>query len=516
MSAIHRQPDRSGAAVMPRPGSLRPGLRALAVVAGYGLLLGALTIVLFYPNGWAPIALATGAALLLSFDRKLGPLPAALFVMLTMPVGRGSEVGLPRILGDVPIRAHDLVPLVGVALALPAVFRRLRSPVTIRWNAVVPVAIFGAVGLVALAIGVLGDQAMRDVVRDTRWWAFYGVGLVALLAGTSRPAIMRALVWGMTIYAAVLLIGLLMPMFHGGLKYGAYAYDPRLRLHYGQAVFLIPAAAIVADRLVRHPRLADGALLALLAAGIGVTLTRTLLAGVVGAVVLVAVWAALEVTRGGGSRRVRSVAVRAVPAVLAVGVGIGAGFGAYSFGITIWTPHWAYAEETGSAMSGSPTEARPVRPSLGRVFDDTEHSGFGAQGGGRLTSYGLAFVDVAASPAVGHGIGQQARIPWAWGGFRAREAGSQPGVDNAYLTVGLKAGAIGIAAFATMMLWPLRQLMQPHRRRMRAWFFPAWLAILGLTLLQSFAVTGYAPFMLAALLVLPGLGSVARPRRRLG
>jgi hypothetical protein len=514
MSAIHRQPDRSRAAVMPRPGSLRPGLRALAVVAGYGLLLVALTIVLFYPNGWAPIALATGAALLLSFDRKLGPLPAALFVMLTMPVGRGSEVGLPRILGDVPIRAHDLVPLVGVGLALPAVLRRLRHPVTVRWSAVVPVAVFGAVGLVALAIGVLGDQAMRDVVRDTRWWAFYGVGLVALLAGTSRPAIMRALVWGMTIYAAVLLIGLLMPMFHGGLKYGAYAYDPRLRLHYGQAVFLIPAAAIVADRLVRHPRLADGALLALLAAGIGVTLTRTLLAGVVGVVAVVAVWAALEVTRGDGSRRLRSVGLRAAAAVLAVGVGIGAGFGAYSFGITIWTPDWAYAEDTGSGISGSPTETRPVRPSLGRVFDDTEGSGFRAQAGGRLTSYGLAFSDVAASPVLGHGMGQQARIPWAWGGFRAREAGSQPGVDNAYLTVGLKAGAVGIAAFLAMMLWPLRQLMQPSRRRMRAWFVPAWLAILGLTLLQSFAVSGYAPFMLAMLVVLPGLGSAAGRRHR--
>ena len=89
------------------------------------------------------------------------------------------------------------------------------------------------------------------------------------------------------------------------------------------------------------------------------------------------------------------------------------------------------------------------------------------------------------------GIGQLAEIPWAWGGFRAYTAGAQPGVDNAYLTVGLKAGALGVAAFAAMMLWPLRQLMAPGLRRLRSWYAPAWLAVLGLTLIQSFAVSGY-------------------------
>lgn len=512
MSVMRGEPRHTqDAASTPR--TARPfGPRALAVVGGYALLLLTLAFVLFYPNGWAPVVLAGGATFLLSFDRKLGPLPAALFVMLALPVGRGSEVGLPRLVGDIPIRAHDLVPLVGVALALPAVARRVRHPRAIRWAHAVSVGTFAAVGLPAIVIGVMGDQAMRDVIRDTRWWAFYGVGLVALVAGTSRPAIMRALVWGLTIYSAVLVLGLLMPMFNGGLKYGAYAYDPRLRLHYGQAVFLIPAAALVTERFVRRLRLPDAALLSLLAAGIGVTLTRTLLAGLVGVVAIVAVWAGLEAVRGEGWLRIRAVGLRAAAALLATGVGIGGGFGAYSFGITIWTPDWAYSADTG--LSGSPNDARPVRPSLGRIFDDTENSGFDAQAGGRLTSYGLAFADVAAAPVLGHGVGQQARIPWAWGGFRARDPGSQPGVDNAYLTVGLKAGAVGIAAFAAMLLWPLRQLMQPHLRRMRTWLIPAWLALLGLTLIQSYAVSGYAPYMLALLVVLPGLGSAAGRVRR--
>ncbi|MGH2444665.1 MAG: hypothetical protein ACRDGD_01280 [Candidatus Limnocylindria bacterium] len=484
--------------------------RLLAVLGGYALLLWALTIVLFYPNGWLPIWLAGGATVLLSFDRKLGPLPAALLVMLAMPVGRGSEVGLPRILGDVPVRAHDLVPLLGVILTVPAVVRRLRYPRAIHWRSVVPVAVFAAVGLLAIVIGLLGDQTMRDVIRDTRWWAFYAIGGLALLAGTPRSAVLRGILWGLTLYSVVILIGLLMPMFHGGLKYGAYAYDPRLRLHYGQAVLLLVAVAFVTDRVVRRPSPQFFLLLALLAAGIGVTLTRTLLSGVVGVGALTALWVALELTRRTGIGTwalARSVALRAAPAVLAVVIGVGAGFGVYHAGVQIWTPDWAYSTDTGgTGPRGSPNESRPVRPSLDRVFEDTANAGFEAQAGGRFTSYAYAFVDTAESPLIGHGIGQLARVPWAWGGFRAHTEGSQPAVDSAYLTIGLKAGAIGIAAFAAMLLWPLRAVMGSGRRRMRSWFVPAWLGLLGLTLIQSFAVSGYAPFALSLLVVLPALG----------
>ncbi|MEO5985753.1 MAG: hypothetical protein ABIW50_09280, partial [Candidatus Limnocylindria bacterium] len=204
----------------------------------------------------------------------------------------------------------------------------------------------------------------------------------------------------------------------------------------------------------------------------------------------------------------RAIVRRGGPAVLAVAIGIGTGFGVYGAGVEIWTPDWAYSSE-GSGPSGAPTDSRPVRPSLGRVFDDNENSGFGAQAGGRLASYGLAFVDTTEAPLVGHGMGALARVPWAWGGFRAYTVGSQPGVDNAFLTVGLKAGAIGIAAFASMMLWPLRTAWR--QRRLRSWFVPAWLAVLGLMLIQSFAASGYAPFALSLLVILPAIG--VRPRR---
>ncbi|MGI8659227.1 MAG: hypothetical protein ACR2K4_10760 [Candidatus Limnocylindria bacterium] len=507
MSVIDRRPDRAEVTALPELSAfrLRPSPRVIAVAAGYGFLLWAIAIVLFSPNGWLPVALAAASTALLSFDRKLGPIPAALFVMLALPVGRGSEVGLPRILGDIPVRAHDVVPLVALALAGPAAVRRLTRPRSLPWSSLVPLLAFAAVGAAALVVGLLGGQAVRDIVRDSRWWAFYGIGILALVAGARRAAILRALIWGLTIYAMILIIGLLMPMFNGGLKYGAYAYDPRLRLHYGQAVFLLVGVAAVTDRLVRRPSFQLGSLLVLLSAAIALTLTRTLLVGVLGVGIATAIWAALEMRRRTGRGRFQDLALKTLPAIVLIGAGIGLGFTVYQFGTTIWTPEWAYAaSDGGSGISGSPSDNRPVRPSLGRVFDDTENSGFGAQAGGRVTSYALAVTDIAGSPLIGRGLGQQARIPWAWGGFRARAEGAQPGVDNAALTVGLKAGAIGIAVFAAMMLWPLRQMLAGRMRRVRSWYIPAWVALLGLMLIQSYAVSGYAPFALVLLLILPG------------
>lgn len=497
----------------------RTMIRSGAIVIGYGLLVAATTILLFYPNGWPPALLAAGATALLAFDRKLGPVGAALFVMLALPVGRGSEIGLPR-LGDVPIRPHDLAPLVGMALALPAVVTRIRNRTRPRWEALIPVAVFAAVGGIALVIGVIGvigDQALRDVVRDARWWAFYGVGGVALLAGTRPSTVIRALLWGLTIYSAVILIGLLMPLFHGGLKYGAYAYDPRLRLHYGQAVLLLVPVAWAADRMVRRPSPRTFALIALLSAAVGVTLTRTLLAGVVAVAVLTSAWAAYRLIHGGRAGAGRGAQATVGLPALAIGavlIGLAAGFGAYQLGVQVWTPAWAYSSDAGPVNRGAPSDSRPVRPSLGRVFDNTENAGFSAQAGGRVASYAEAFVDTAESPLIGHGMGQQATISWAWGGVRASNPGTQPGVDNAYLTVGLKAGAVGVAAFAAMFLWPLRLSGRRSLRRMQTWYIPAWLGLLGLTLIQSFAVSGYAPFALSLLLVLPALSATRRRSRR--
>lgn len=491
-------------------GGRRIGLRDAGVLLGYAFLVWTVVIVLFLPNGWLPIWTATASTILLSFDRRLGPLPAAMLVMLALPVGRGAEVGLPRLPGtDLPVRQHDLIALAGIVLALPATVQRLARPRSIAWQGLVPVGGFLVVGLVAVVIGVLGDQASRDIVRDVRWWAFYAVGLLAVLAGTPRSSVMRAVVWGLSIYCLILLTGLLMPVFHGGLKWYAYSYDPRMRLHYGQAIFLLVGLAYLAQRATRRPNWPLLALVALFAAGSAVTLTRTLLLATIIVATVTAVVAAHQMrgtSRSWSAGMMLAVARRAVPAVLAAGIGIGGGFGAYWTGVQIWQPVGAAPSPGGrGVVPDEPPEGRPVLPSLNRVFEDTASTGVEAQAGGRLASYASAFVDAAEAPVLGHGMGKLARVGWAWGGVRARTEGSQPGVDNAYLTVGLKAGAIGIAAFAAMMLWPVR--LTWRNRRLRSWFVPAWLALLGLTVIQSFAVSGYAPFALSILLVLPALGT---------
>lgn len=493
-------------------------LRALATIAGYGFLVWTLVIVLFLPNGWLPIWTSAAATALLAADRRLGPLPAAMLVMLAVPVGRGAEVGLPTLPGtDVPVRMHDAIGLVGVLIALPRVVAALRRPRLIQPTALLPLLVFGVVGAVALAIGLAGDNAMRDIVRDTRWWAFYAVGVLAVIAGTPRAAVIRALVWGLALYALVILMGMLMPVFYRGLKWYAYSYDPRMRLHYGQATFVLLAAAYVARRVTVRPDWPVLALLVLLAAAIGVTLTRTLLVGIVGVTAITAVATAILILRRRRSsprQLLARVALRASPALLAVVVGVAAGFGTYSAGVQIWQPLGAAPSTGRGSAPDQPPEHRPVIPSLDRVFEGTPTTSIAAQIGGRLASYASAFSATAQAPLLGHGMGTLAEVPWAWGGFRAHTPGSQPGVDNAYLTVGLKAGVVGIAAFGAMLLWPLR--MAWTRRRLATWFIPAWLAVLGLTLIQSFAVSGYAPFTLSILLVLPVLGSRAVQRTGAG
>jgi hypothetical protein len=514
MSSIGKAADATTSSRRAVRGWFTP--RVAAVVVGYGLLVWTLIIVLFLPNGWLPVWTAAGATALLTLDRRLGPLPAAMMLMLAIPVGRGAEVGVPRLgATDLPVRMHDVIALIGIVASLPAVARALIGRRRIEATAAVPLAVFAAIGLVALGIGVLGDNATRDVVRDARWWAFYAIGLLAVVGGTPRSAVMRALLWGLTIYAAVILIGMLMPIFHGGLKWYAYSYDPRMRLHYGQAIFLVVAIAYAVRHVTLRPTWPWLALTTLFAAAIGVTLTRTLFLGIIGVAVVTAIAVAYEARRRAGSTLSASLlpmARAALPAVLATGVGISAGFATYVVGIQIWQVYGAGPTYGEGAVPDAPPDSRPVLDNSERLFTDNPSTGVAAQAGGRLVSYGAAFVDTSEAPILGHGLGQLIEVPWAWGGVRAYTEGSQPGVDNAYLTVGIKAGALGIAAFAAMLLWSLR--LAWTRRRLRTWFIPAWLVILGLALTQSFAVSGYAPFVLSILVVLPALAPTLAPRRR--
>lgn len=476
--------------------------RSVAASAGFiGLFLSLATLLVTF-SGWLGVVLAGSTTLLLSFDRRLGPLPAAMLVMLALPVGRGAEVGL-ALVGDLPIRPHDAAAMVGVGLVLPGAIAAMRTPRRLVTPTTIPFTVFLLVGVVALVVGVLDGNAMRDIVRDSRWWALYAIGLLALLTRIGPAQIVRALVWGMTLYAALILVAMLLPGFAGGVKLGAYLYDERMRLHYGQAIFLLPVAAFAATRAVRQP-LPWIAVLGLAAAAASVTLTRALMATLVGVVLLALAWSVLRAHRAGrGNARwatsARRLGPRAAGVVLALAVGLAGGIGVYSAGVRIWN-----GMETGGSVG--PSTDRPVVDVTDRVTG-REGSDLESQGAGRLHSYTRAFVETSHSPLLGNGMGQLTFVNWVRGEFAGHTRNAQPGVDNAYLTVGLKAGAVGIAAVALLLLWPLRRFLAARRRRIWAWFVPAWLGVLALTLLESFAVSGYAPFALSLLAALPLLGA---------
>ena len=124
---------------------------------------------------------------------------------------------------------------------------------------------------------------------------------------------------------------------------------------------------------------------------------------------------------------------------------------------------------------------------------------------GRLVAYRSALTVISASPVIGSGLGTLIPIDYRGGGSEPETPGMQPGVDDAWLTVATKAGVIGVIVFAAMLAWPLFAGLRRTRDRLAWWFLPGWLGILGLSLTQSFATTGYGPFGLSLLLVLLAL-----------
>jgi O-antigen ligase len=101
-------------------------------------------------------------------------------------------------------------------------------------------------------------------------------------------------------------------------------------------------------------------------------------------------------------------------------------------------------------------------------------------------------------------MGSLTDVGYAYSDARADTIGRAPGVDNAYLTVGLKAGIPGMIVFAALMLstaWLALRRGGPMRR----WFLPAWLGLLVLTMTQAFAASLYGPFVFGLLLVIPAL-----------
>jgi O-antigen ligase len=449
----------------------------------------------------APTPLAVASAALatigLARDRRLGPLGAAVLVALGIPWGRGADTLTFEIAG-LPLRPHDAVIAVGMLGALPVLWRRRPRP-SLMLGLVVALLVLG---LSALAVGLIEGHPLRDVFRDVRWWAFYGAALLALFGATSRDRIIRGVLLGMTGFALLVVIAALLPAFPGGVKDQELLYDRgTLRMQFGNSAFLLPAIAYVAARVVERRGLRDAAWLVLLLSAVVLSLTRTSIVAAIGVLGLVFLaylidrWSRPGFWRG-------SLASGALLASLALGslvIGV-------AVDIAGTPPPSQVATNDGTA---------PEQP-LDRILFQEERSDLGSvAGGGRFPSYRAAAAVILEHPLLGAGLGSLTDVGYAYSEARADTIGRAPGVDNAYLTVGLKAGIPGMLVFAALVAltgW----LAFRRGGAMRRWFVPAWLGLIVLTMTQAFAGSLYGPFVFALLLVLPALtrgSSVPRPAR---
>jgi len=443
----------------------------IAVALGAAALGLGMVSSIMLPPAWWSVVLGAIAVFGLSRDMRLGVLPAALVVLIAVPYGRAADIELAEVVG-IPLHFQDGV-LAAAAVASVPVLRRIDVRAVIARL----IILFLVVGSAALVLGALEGNGARDILRDARWWILYGFGLVALWDGVDRARILRGFLIGACLFAAVVVTTALTPVFEGGLKDRALTYDyGNLRLEFTNSAFLLPALAYFGFHFICLVRPMHGVWLAVITAAVFLSVTRVSILVAMGVLGLTVGWA---LWRYRGELVVRDMWLRAAAMALMVGV-------TFTGAILILT-------------SGQlPSEAE--QPVARILFQDPE-SNLDAIDRGRFQTYRNALDVIRESPLIGSGLGTLVPFGFTPGGAEPSTPGMQPGVDDAYLTVAMKAGLVGAAAFAALILWPLAVSARHARDRFRWWLLPSWIGILAVTLTQSFASSGYGPFGLSILIV---------------
>ena len=362
-------------------------------------------------------------------------------------------------------------------------------------------------GVVALVVGYVGDQGLRDILRDGRWWALYGSGLLAILAGVRAPAVVRALMIGLTVFAGTTIAFTVLPAFDDALKETALIFDRGLlRGQFGNtALLLVPLAASVVLS-ARRPSPRNLTWVGMLATAIVLSLTRLFIVVAIG-VVIMAILAAWLDDRG-RPRRLVSPASAILPGIaVATGLVLAIGLAYFSLGVT------RFSVSLTPGGVASLTVGAPSEDPLERLLLLSPRSDLGAAEGGRFATYRRALLVIEQAPVLGSGLGTLVEAPYTYGGEEFGTPGFLPNVDDAWLTVAMKAGIIGVVAFGLMLAAGVLGAMRGPRW-MRPWLVPAWLGLIALTFVQSFATTGYGPFVLGLLIVLPVLGYADRSAAR--
>jgi len=472
----------------------RARLTTMVVIVGWMCLALACASTVLFPASLGTVALSFAATAALSADRRFGPLPAALLVMLVTPYDRAANIFLPQVAG-IPVRPQDAALLAGLILSVP----RIRRPRSIASPAAAAIAVFLLVGLVAMVVGILGDNAIRDVLRDVRWWALYGGGLLALVTGVTASAVVRALLLGTTIFAVLVVCVAVLPAFEDALKLRALEFDRGLlRMQFGNSTLLLATLAASTVATIRRPTRSRWAWVVLIATAIGLSLTRAFIVVAIGVMVVAAIATLLD-DRSRPGRAMRPVATGLPAIAFGLGIILAVAMATFATSVTGFTVSPSLNGPPSSTIVGSKEDP------LGRLLLQSGESGIQLLSGGRFQTYRRAVEVIAADPVIGSGLGALVVAEYTFGGEEFDTPGKLPNVDNAWLTVGMKAGLLGIVTFGLMLgLGLLAALRGP--RWLRVWLVPAWLGILALTLTQSFATTGYGPFVIGLLTVLPLLG----------
>jgi hypothetical protein len=293
----------------------------------------------------------------------------------------------------------------------------------------------------------------------------------------------------MTLFSILVVVAALLPAFPGGLKDQDLLYDRgTLRMQFGNSAFLLPAIAYVGWSVLIRRSLLDAGHLGLLIGAVILSLTRTSIGAsalVLGLVCLATWWASRRA--GHLPRRiVGDVARLAVIASVAFVVGLG---------IDI-----AGAPPPAQVATSDGTGEAPID----RIFFQDDRSDIGSLALGRFPSYQAAAGVIIANPVFGAGMGSLTAVGYAYNPARAETIGQSPGVDNAYLTVGLKTGIPGMVV---LLLLVLTSMLVAIRRGgpVARWYVPAWIGLLILSMTQAYAVSSYGPFAFALMLVYPCL-----------
>lgn len=473
---------------------LKPGgLGTLALVAA------AMSVILGPPS-WFTLASTAAATLLFARDARIGWLGAGLLVMIAIPYGRGADVVQFEV-AELPVRPADIA--IGIALAGAAVTVRPTSFAVLtpaRRATTVAIGLLLITGLLALGIGVLEAHWLRDLVRDARFWFLYVVGLLVLFSPAPSAGIVRALLIGATVFSSVVLLATALPVVADGLKDQALTYDRgTLRMQFGNSIFLLPAFAFILWRFLHRPSIVRTGWLLTLIAAIFLSLTRmSIFAALLIAVIVIGTWAWQRGRRGG----LRILVTRGLASVGTIGLGV-----ALALSMAVM----AQASGTSPAGGGlwpDPGQSGSPENIIDRLTGQSEQSDLDAtltSRTGRIATYAAAYSLIMEHFPLGAGLGQLIPTAFAYSEARATTIGHQPGVDNTYLTFGVKAGVLGMALIAALMLLPLLVLARTGPVRMRGWFVPAWIGILALTLTQGFASSGYGPYGIAVLVALPAL-----------